>query len=47
MNDGWKDHLIDTSAGIRAILGHPEVLQALNPMWGLRFFLEHPRRSRH
>jgi KUP system potassium uptake protein len=27
--------------GTRAILMHPEVLQALNPMWGARFFLDH------
>ena len=27
--------------GTRAILLHPEVLQALNPVWGARFFLEH------
>jgi KUP system potassium uptake protein len=27
--------------GVRAIALHPEVLQALNPIWGLRFFIHH------
>jgi KUP system potassium uptake protein len=27
--------------GTRAIIGHPEVLQAINPIWGVRFFLHH------
>ncbi len=27
--------------GTRAIIGHPEVLQAISPIWGVRFFLHH------
>lgn len=27
--------------GLRAIVGHPEVLQAMSPIWGVRFFLHH------
>jgi KUP system potassium uptake protein len=27
--------------GLRAIVGHPEVLQAISPIWGVRFFLHH------
>jgi KUP system potassium uptake protein len=27
--------------GMRAIIGHPEVLQAINPVWGVRFFFHH------
>lgn len=28
--------------GIYGIAQHPEVLQALNPVWGVRFFIVHP-----
>jgi len=28
--------------GIHGILQHPEVLSALNPVWGVRFFVSHP-----
>lgn len=28
--------------GVNGILQHPEVLQALNPVWGVRFFIVHP-----
>ena len=28
--------------GIHGILQHPEVLNALNPVWGVRFFVSHP-----
>ncbi|MCL9798984.1 potassium transporter Kup [Pseudomonas sp. AKS31] len=28
--------------GISGILKHPEVLSALNPIWGVRFFIVHP-----
>jgi len=27
--------------GVRAIMVHPEVVQAINPIWGVRFFLHH------
>ncbi|KPN92448.1 potassium transporter Kup [Pseudomonas nunensis] len=28
--------------GVYGILQHPEVLQAMNPVWGVRFFIVHP-----
>ncbi|MGK9518166.1 KUP/HAK/KT family potassium transporter, partial [Salmonella enterica subsp. enterica] len=28
--------------GVHGILQHPEVLNALNPVWGVRFFVSHP-----
>ena len=28
--------------GVHGILQHPEVLQAINPAWGVRFFIDHP-----
>ncbi|MBO4966944.1 MAG: KUP/HAK/KT family potassium transporter, partial [Pseudomonas sp.] len=28
--------------GIHGIVQHPEVLNALNPLWGVRFFVSHP-----
>jgi KUP system potassium uptake protein len=28
--------------GVYGILQHPEVLQAVNPVWGVRFFVNHP-----
>ncbi|MBF6038738.1 MULTISPECIES: potassium transporter Kup [Pseudomonas] len=28
--------------GVYGIMQHPEVLQALNPVWGVRFFTQHP-----
>ncbi|WP_394560750.1 potassium transporter Kup [Aquipseudomonas alcaligenes] len=28
--------------GIHGIIQHPEVLQALNPWWAVRFFIDHP-----
>ena len=28
--------------GVYGIMQHPEVLQAMNPMWGVRFFIVHP-----
>ncbi|EJN26329.1 potassium transporter Kup [Pseudomonas sp. WJP1] len=28
--------------GVHGILQHPEVLQAMNPAWGVRFFVVHP-----
>ncbi|SEM35470.1 KUP system potassium uptake protein [Pseudomonas sp. ok272] len=34
--------LVLGALGVYGILQHPEVLQALNPMWGVRFFMVHP-----
>ncbi len=27
--------------GLRGVVGHPDVLQALSPVWGVRFFINH------
>jgi KUP system potassium uptake protein len=34
--------LVLAALGLYGIAQHPEVLQAVNPMWGVRFFREHP-----
>ncbi|WP_257604278.1 potassium transporter Kup, partial [Pseudomonas sp. UMAB-08] len=34
--------LVLAALGINGIVAHPEVLKALNPVWGVRFFIVHP-----
>ena len=34
--------LVLGALGVHGILQHPEVLQAMNPVWGVRFFIVHP-----
>ncbi|WLG52069.1 potassium transporter Kup [Pseudomonas sp. FP1742] len=34
--------LVLGALGVYGISQHPEVLQAINPVWGVRFFLDHP-----
>lgn len=37
----WLWFLILAVLGLRSIIANPEVLQALNPMWAVHFFLEY------
>ncbi|MDN4545483.1 potassium transporter Kup [Pseudomonas sp. C32] len=34
--------LVLGALGVYGIIQHPEVLQAMNPVWGVRFFIVHP-----